>query len=116
MSRYVIKLNPPARYSIKYAKGTGPQGPSGAGLTPAANNTLIGNASGSTATPTALAPSAVKTMLGYIDNADLLAALPTPLVIEEGRVFVVPANIQMAFHVPIRVEGVLRVDGVLYGV
>lgn len=51
-----------------------------------------------------------------LTNADLLSALPAPLAIAEGRVFTVPSNIQMPFKFPIQVDGVLRVDGVLYEV
>ena len=47
---------------------------------------------------------------------DLQAALPAPLAVEEGRVYTVPENQQVAFRFPIAVDGVLRVDGILYEV
>lgn len=49
-------------------------------------------------------------------SAALLAALPAPLAIAEGRVYSVPENQQVAFRFPIAVDGVLRVDGILYEV
>ena len=51
-----------------------------------------------------------------LTNAALLAALPAPLAIADGRVYTVPENQQVAFRFPIAVDGVLRVDGILYEV
>jgi len=53
----------------------GPQGPAGAGLSPIADDRLLGNVSGSTATPSALNATQVKELLGYVSSADLQAAL-----------------------------------------
>jgi len=53
----------------------GPQGPAGAGLSPIADDRLLGNVSGSTATPSALTASQVKDLLDYVATADLQAAL-----------------------------------------
>lgn len=51
-----------------------------------------------------------------ISSDALQAALPAPLAIEEGRVYTVQENQQVAFRFPIAVDGVLRVDGILYEV
>jgi len=53
---------------------------------------------------------------GVVTDADLQAALPAPLAVEEGRVYTVQENQQVAFRFPIAVDGILRVDGILYEV
>lgn len=53
----------------------GPQGPAGAGLSPIADDRLLGNVSGSTATPSALNATQVKELLDYVSSADLQAAI-----------------------------------------
>lgn len=47
-------------------------------------------------------------------SAVVQAALPVPTRIEEGRIFTVPEDVQMAFRFPIQVDGELRIDGILY--
>lgn len=67
-------LNPPAIEVDLSDAMQGPAGPPGNQQASPAN-TLIGNATGATANPTALAPSAVKAMLGYTTQAEVDAAL-----------------------------------------
>lgn len=57
MSRYSIEYRLVGRYSIEYAKGTGPQGPAGVGVTKIPTGTLFANSSGEDAFPIARTPS-----------------------------------------------------------
>lgn len=83
MADLSITITDAARSSVTVSS-PGPQGPAGAGLSPIADDRLLGNVSGSTATPSALNATQVKELLDYVSSADLQAAIAAELADIDG--------------------------------
>jgi hypothetical protein len=73
MDSIEVDITNPAPIEVEISGGA--QGPAGTGIPPTANNTLVGNVSGATANPIGLNKASVKTLLGFVEDSDMQAAL-----------------------------------------